>query len=192
MTKDDLKDIIISDEEEREKQIHELIKGKRALDINKELSKTSTFGEKMADKIAKFAGSWSFLGFFAIVVLAWAFINSRIVLNKPFDRYPYVFLNLVLGCVASIQAPIIMMSQNREAKKDRLRSENEYLINLKSEIILEDMHMKIDEIIREHSVLKKELEDIKMEVKKSNSNIRLRRKTDGKSDTSGKEPGLYS
>ena len=192
MTKDDLKDIIISDEEEREKQIHELIKGKRALDINKELSKTSTFGEKMADKIAKFAGSWSFLGFFAIVVLAWAFINSRIVLNKPFDRYPYVFLNLVLGCVASIQAPIIMMSQNREAKKDRLRSENEYLINLKSEIILEDMHMKIDEIIREHSVLKKELEDIKMEVKKSNSNIRLRRKTDGKSDTGGKEPGLYS
>ena len=192
MTKDDLKDIIISDEEEREKQIHELIKGKRALDINKELSKTSTFGEKMADKIAKFAGSWSFLGFFAIVVLAWAFINSRIVLNKPFDRYPYVFLNLVLGCVASIQAPIIMMSQNREAKKDRLRSENEYLINLKSEIILEDMHMKIDEIIREHSVLKKELEDIKMEVKKSNSNIQLRRKTDGKSDTGGKEPGLYS
>lgn len=192
MTKDDLKDIIISDEEEREKQIHELIKGKRALDINKELSKTSTFGEKMADKIAKFAGSWSFLGFFAIVVLAWAFINSRIVLNKPFDRYPYVFLNLVLGCVASIQAPIIMMSQNREAKKDRLRSENEYLINLKSEIILEDMHMKIDEIIREHRVLKKELEDIKMEVEKSNTNIRLRRKTDGKSDTGGKEPGLYS
>ncbi|MDD3706572.1 MAG: DUF1003 domain-containing protein [Clostridiaceae bacterium] len=192
MTKDDLKDIIISDEEEREKQIHELIKGKRALDINKELSKTSTFGEKMADKIAKFAGSWSFLGFFAIVVLAWAFINSRIVLNKPFDRYPYVFLNLVLGCVASIQAPIIMMSQNREAKKDRLRSENEYLINLKSEIILEDMHMKIDEIIREHRVLKKELEDIKMEVEKSNTNIQLRRKTDGKSDTGGKEPGLYS
>ena len=192
MTKDDLKDIIISDEEEREKQIHELIRGKRALDIDKELSKTSTFGEKMADKIAKFAGSWSFLGFFAIVVLAWAFINSRIVLNKPFDRYPYVFLNLVLGCVASIQAPIIMMSQNREAKKDRLRSENEYLINLKSEIILEDMHMKIDEIIREHRILKKELEDIKMEVEKSNTNIQLRRKTDGKSDTGGKEPGLYS
>lgn len=192
MDKDDLNDIIISDEEEREKQIHELIRGKRSLDINKELSKTSTFGEKMADKIARFAGSWSFLGFFAIIVLAWALINSKIVLDKPFDRYPYVFLNLVLGCIASIQAPIIMMSQNREAQKDRLRSENEYLINLKSEIILEDMHMKIDEIIREHIVLKKELQDIKMEVEKSNSNIQLRRKTDGKSNTGGKEPELYS
>lgn len=192
MDKDDLKDIIISDEEEREKQIHELIRGKRSLDINKELSKTSTFGEKMADKIAGFAGSWSFLGFFAVIVLAWALINSKIVMDKPFDRYPYVFLNLVLGCIASIQAPIIMMSQNREAQKDRLRSENEYLINLKSEIILEDMHMKIDEIIREHIVLKKELQDIKMEVEKSNSNIQLRRKTDGKSNTGGKEPELYS
>ena len=85
-----------------------------------------------------------------------------------------------------------MMSQNREAQKDRLRSENEYLINLKSEIILEDLHMKIDEIIRENKTLKRELDNIKMEVEKSNSNIQLRRNTDGKSDTGGKEPELYS
>ncbi|HNR04772.1 MAG TPA: DUF1003 domain-containing protein [Bacillota bacterium] len=192
MDKNDLKDIIISDEEEREEQIHELIRGKRSLDINKELSKTLTFGERMADKIARFAGSWSFLGFFAIVVLAWAFINSKIVLDKPFDRYPYVFLNLVLGCIASIQAPIIMMSQNREAQKDRLHSENEYLINLKSEIILEDLHMKTDQIIREQRLLKKELENIKMEMEKTSSNIQLGRKVDGKNDTGGKEPELYS
>ena len=192
MDKDDLKDIIISDEEEREKQIHELIRGKRSLDINKELSKTLTVGERMADKIARFAGSWSFLFFFGVVIIAWAVLNSKYLFDKPIDPFPYVFLNLILGCIASIQAPIIMMSQNREAQKDRLRSENEYLINLKSEIILEDLHMKIDEIIRENKTLKRELDNIKMEVEKSNSNIQLRRNTDGKSDTGRKEPELYS
>ncbi len=192
MDKDDLKDIIISDEEEREKQIHELIRGKRSLDINKELCKTLTVGERMADKIARFAGSWSFLFFFGVVIIAWAVLNSKYLFDKPIDPFPYVFLNLILGCIASIQAPIIMMSQNREAQKDRLRSENEYLINLKSEIILEDLHMKIDEIMRENKILKRELENIKMEVEKSNSNIQLRRNTDGKSDTGGKEPELYS
>ena len=192
MDKDDLKDIIISDEEEREKQIHELIRGKRSLDINKELCKTLTVGERMADKIARFAGSWSFLFFFGVVIIAWAVLNSKYLFDKPIDPFPYVFLNLILGCIASIQAPIIMMSQNREAQKDRLRSENEYLINLKSEIILEDLHMKIDEIIRENKTLKRELDNIKMEVEKSNSNIQLRRNTDGKSDTGGKEPELYS
>ncbi|HOM42086.1 MAG TPA: DUF1003 domain-containing protein [Bacillota bacterium] len=192
MDKDDLKDIIISDEEEREKQIHELIRGKRSLDINKELCKTLTVGERMADKIARFAGSWSFLFFFGVVIIAWAVLNSKYLFDKPIDPFPYVFLNLILGCIASIQAPIIMMSQNREAQKDRLRSENEYLINLKSEIILEDLHMKIDEIMRENKILKRELENIKMEVEKSNTNIQLRRNTDGKSDTGRKEPELYS
>ena len=192
MDKDDLKDIIISDEEEREKQIHELIRGKRSLDINKELCKTLTVGERMADKIARFAGSWSFLFFFGVVIIAWAVLNSKYLFDKPIDPFPYVFLNLILGCIASIQAPIIMMSQNREAQKDRLRSENEYLINLKSEIILEDLHMKIDEIMRENKILKRELENIKMEVEKSNSNIQLGRNTDGKSDNGRKEPELYS
>ena len=192
MDKDDLKDIIISDEEEREKQIHELIRGKRSLDINKELSKTLTVGGRMADKIARFAGSWSFLFFFGVVIIAWAILNSKYLFDKPIDPFPYVFLNLILGCIASIQAPIIMMSQNREAQKDRLRSENEYLINLKSEIILEDLHMKIDEIMRENKILKRELENIKMEVEKSNTNIQLRRNTDGKSDAGRKEPELYS
>ncbi len=192
MDKNDLKDIIISDEEERENQIHELIKGKRSLNINKELCKTLTVGERMADKIAKFAGSWSFLILFGVVIAAWAIVNSKLLLDKPLDPFPYVFLNLILGCIASIQAPIIMMSQNRESQKDRLRSENDYLINLKSEIILEDLHIKIDEIIREQGLLKNELKDIKMEMEKTNSNIYLRSRIDGESDTGGKEPGLYS
>lgn len=191
MIKNDLKDIIISDAEERERQIHELIRGKRSLNINTELSKTLTLGQKMADKIAKFAGSWSFLIFFGAVVIAWAIVNSKLLFDNPIDPFPYVFLNLILGCIASIQAPIIMMSQNRESQKDRLRSENDYLINLKSEIILEDLHMKIDEIIREQSLLKKELKDIKMEIEKGNMKA-ARSDIDGKGDTGGEKPGLYS
>lgn len=169
MDKNGLKDIIISDEEEREKQIHELIKGKRSLNINKELCKTLTIGERMADYIAKFAGSWSFLILFGGVILIWAAVNTKLILDKPFDPFPYVFLNLILACISSVQAPIIMMSQNRESQKDRLRSENDYLINLKSEIILEDLHIKIDEIIREQGLLKNELKDIKIEMDKNNA-----------------------
>ncbi|HYF82705.1 MAG TPA: DUF1003 domain-containing protein [Clostridia bacterium] len=190
MDKDDLKDLIISDEAERENQIHELIKGKRSLNINKELCKTLTLGERMADKIAKFAGSWSFLIVFGGVILIWTIVNTKFILDGPFDPYPYVFLNLILACISSVQAPIIMMSQNRESQKERLRSENDYLINLKSEIILEDLHIKIDEIIKEQGLLKNELKDIKMEMDKTNG--RLCNDTNGKSDTSGKEPGLYS
>lgn len=191
MDKNGLKDIIISDEEERENQIHELIKGKQSLNINKELCKTLTIGERMADKIAEFAGSWSFLILFGVVIAAWAIVNSKLLLDKPLDPFPYVFLNLILGCIASVQAPIIMMSQNRESQKDRLRSENDYLINLKSEIILEDLHIKIDEIIREQDLLKKELKDIKMEMEKTNLKA-IRSDIDGESNTGGKEPGLYS
>ncbi len=190
MDKCDLKDIIISDDEEREQQIHELIKGKRSLNINKELCKTLTLGERMADKIAKFAGSWSFLTLFGCVILTWTVVNSKLVFDKPLDPFPYVFLNLILGCIASIQAPIIMMSQNRESQKDRLRSENDYLINLKSEIILEDLHIKIDDIIREQDLVKKELKDIKMEMGKNNG--RLANDVDKKDNTGGKESGLYS
>lgn len=190
MDKDDLKDLIISDEEEREEQIHELIRGKRSLDIYKELSNTLTVGEKMAGRIAEFAGSWSFLFFFGGVVITWAIFNSQFLFEKPVDPFPYVFLNLILGCIASIQAPIIMMSQNRESQKDRLRSENDYLINLKSEIILEDLHMKIDDIIREQGLLKKELENIKMEMEKNNG--RLGNNIDGQGNAGRKESGLYS
>lgn len=190
MDKDGLKDIIISDEVERENQIHELIKGRRSLNINKELCKTLTLGERMADQIAKFAGSWSFLALFSCVILIWAIMNSKLVFDNPLDPFPYVFLNLVLGCLAAIQAPIIMMSQNRESQKDRLRSENDYLINLKSEIILEDLHIKIDEIIREQALLKKELKDIKMKMEKANE--RLLSDIYGKANTGRKEPELYS
>ncbi|MGE5630477.1 MAG: DUF1003 domain-containing protein [Caulobacteraceae bacterium] len=190
MEKNRLLDIVISDEEEREEQIHELIKGKQSLNINTELSKQLTLGQRMSDKIATFTGSWPFLGIFSIIIAVWAVVNTEIILHKPFDPYPYVFLNLILACISSIQAPIIMMSQNRESQKDRLRSENDYLINLKSEILLEDLHMKIDDIIKEQNLLKKELRDIKMEMEKSS--MKMGCEHNGKDGAGREKPGLYS
>ena len=106
----------------------------------------STFGQRMADKLALFAGSWKFIIMFGIVLIVW--ITSNIMLiSKAFDPYPFILLNLVLSCVAAMQAPVIMMSQNRQEEKDRIRAQNDYKINLKSEVILEDLHAKLDLII---------------------------------------------
>ncbi len=196
--------LLINDEDEREQKIHELIRGKRSLNINTESSKKLTTGQKAADKMAQFAGSWWFLGVFGAIVLIWAIVNTKLILQSPFDPYPFVFLNLVLACVASIQAPIIMMSQNRESQKDRLKMENDYLINLKSEIILEDLHIKIDDIIKVQKKLKKELNDININMSKMNTKIEavsdhidLRRELNGKTNyggknSGGKEPRLHN
>ena len=106
----------------------------------------STFGQRMADKLALFAGSWKFIIMFGIILIVW--ITSNIILlSKAFDPYPFILLNLVLSCVAAMQAPVIMMSQNRQEEKDRIRAQNDYKINLKSEVILEDLHSKLDLII---------------------------------------------
>ena len=157
---DNISQILISDDDEREQKIHDIVKDRRSLNINIELSKQLTTGQKAADRLSIFAGSWKFIAYFTVVVLAWGLLNTRAILKKPFDPYPYVFLNLILACLSSIQAPIIMMSQNREAEKDRLRAENEYLINQKSEIILEDLHMKIDDIMNRQYILEKHIDDI--------------------------------
>lgn len=105
-----------------------------------------TFGQKAADAIAKFAGSWAFIFSFVGVLAAWMVINI-ILAAKAFDPYPFILLNLVLSCVSAIQAPLIMMSQKRQDEKDRRRSENDYKINLKCEILLKNMHYKLDRII---------------------------------------------
>lgn len=175
----DISQILISDEYEREQKIHDLVKDRRSLNINIELSKRLTTGQKAADKMAKFAGSWRFIIYFTIVVLAWGITNTALILKKPFDPYPYVFLNLILACLSSIQAPIIMMSQNREAEKDRLRAENEYLINQKSEIILEDLHMKIDNIINRQYILEDEIEELMSLTEAMRKEIVLGRDKDG-------------
>jgi uncharacterized membrane protein len=101
------------------------------------------FGERVADKVAKFGGSWTFIGLFAFVLVAWVALNS-LWLRHPFDAYPYVFLNLMLSMLAAIQAPVIMMSQNRQAAKDRADAENDYAVNLKAELEILALHDKLD------------------------------------------------
>lgn len=109
-----------------------------------------TLGQRAADTIAKFAGSWAFIFSFAGVLILWMVVNA-ILATKAFDPYPFILLNLVLSCVAAIQAPLIMMSQNRQEEKDRHRAENDYKVNLKTEIMIEDLYDKVNAILSKQS-----------------------------------------
>ncbi len=108
--------------------------------------KKVTFGQKASDKLAEFAGSWFFIIAFTAFLIIWILANVYFLKN-PFDPYPFIMLNLVLSCVAAIQAPLIMMSQKRQEQKDRDRAENDFKVNLKCEIILENLHRKLDELL---------------------------------------------
>jgi uncharacterized membrane protein len=115
--------------------------------VDAEFEKDSTLGEKMADRLASFGGSWTFLTIFASILLIWIALNSFLLLQRPFDPYPFILLNLVLSCLAAIQAPVIMMSQNRVEVKDRLRSQHDYRVNLKAELEIRQLHDKIDHLL---------------------------------------------
>lgn len=116
-----------------------------------------TLGQRAADSIAKFAGSWAFIFSFTAVLILWMGINAALA-SKAFDPYPFILLNLVLSCVAAIQAPLIMMSQNRQEEKDRSRAENDYKVNLKTEIMIEDLYDKVNIILAKQKALEKLLE----------------------------------
>jgi uncharacterized membrane protein len=107
-----------------------------------------TFGERIADKIAEFGGSWMFIISFFGFILAWVVLNTFAYNSSRFDEYPFILLNLILSCIAAVQAPIIMMSQNRQEAKDRLRAKNDYNINLKAEQEIRELHTKIDELLK--------------------------------------------
>ena len=115
-----------------------------------------TLGQRAADAIAKFAGSWAFIFAFTGVLILWIVVNT-ILASNAFDPYPFILLNLVLSCVAAIQAPLIMMSQNRQEEKDRRRAENDYKVNLKTEIMIEDLYDKVNVILAKQSALEKKL-----------------------------------
>ena len=117
-----------------------------------------TLGQRAADAIARFAGSWAFIFSFTGVLVAWMVINV-ILAAKAFDPYPFILLNLVLSCVAAIQAPLIMMSQNRQEEKDRRRAENDYKVNLKTEIMIEDLYDKLNAVLAKQTALEKRLND---------------------------------
>jgi uncharacterized membrane protein len=106
-----------------------------------------TLGQKVADKVASFGGSWTFILSFLSFLLGWIGINVFLLANKGFDPYPFILLNLILSCVAALQAPVIMMSQNRQGEKDREKAQNDYMVNLKSELEIRMLHEKIDHII---------------------------------------------
>ena len=117
-----------------------------------------TLGQRAADSIAKFAGSWAFIFAFTGVLVVWMIVNT-ILAAGAFDPYPFILLNLVLSCVAAIQAPLIMMSQNRQEEKDRRRAENDYKVNLKTEIMIEDLYDKVNAILAKQSALEKQLQN---------------------------------
>ena len=115
--------------------------------VDAEFEEDLTLGGKMADKLASFGGSWPFIIIFASILLIWVGLNSFLLLKKPFDPYPFILLNLVLSCLAAVQAPVIMMSQNRQEAKDRLRSQHDYQVNLKAELEIRHLHDKIDHLL---------------------------------------------
>lgn len=106
-----------------------------------------TFGQKIADKVATFGGSWTFIISFGVFILTWVVINVIWLSHRAFDPYPFILLNLMLSCLAALQAPVIMMSQNRQEDKDRERSKKDYMINLKSELEIRGLHEKVDHLI---------------------------------------------
>ena len=143
-----------------EELIHQLISGKVAKNIYDEQKEKLTLGQKIADKIASFGGSWPFIISFSFIICIWITSNTIILRSKAFDPYPFILLNLMLSCLAAVQAPIIMMSQNRQAEKDRLTAANDYLTNLKTEIIIEDLHNKIDTLLEQHEENRIRIEEL--------------------------------
>jgi len=131
---------------EEEDLIHLLVENKVSKNVHRKSTESLSLGDRVADKVAKTAGSWAFILCFLSILVVWIVCNA-ILLTKPFDPYPFILLNLLLSCVAALQAPVIMMSQNRQEEKDRIRAENDYRVNLKSEIIVEDLHGKLDRLI---------------------------------------------
>ena len=121
--------------------------------------KPETFGQKAADTVARFAGSWAFIFSFIALMVIWMIINLLLAV-RAFDAYPFVLLNLVLSCIAAIQAPLIMMSQNRQEEKDRQRAENDYLVNLKNELIIDDLHKKLDRVLENEKHLMRKIEEL--------------------------------
>ena len=114
--------------------------------VHQDLDTQMTFGERVADKVAQFGGSWRFILIFGGILVVWMTINSYVILKRPFDPYPFILLNLVLSTLAALQAPVIMMSQNRQAHKDRMQANQDYEINLMAEIEIRDLHDKLDSL----------------------------------------------
>lgn len=148
------------DEKDEEELLDLLIDQPISIDIDKQEEAKMTFGDKVADKVSEIAGSWGFILGFSLFLVFWIVLNGFILTgNNKIDSYPFILLNLLLSCIAALQAPIIMMSQNRQAAKDSLRNQNDYRTDLKSELILEELHNQMDTIIKNQKKIMKSLDN---------------------------------
>lgn len=174
-----VKDVIRADKGELSALEEQVIKSMKEQDllssnINVEYDRQRSFGEIMADRLADFGGSWLFIGIFCCVLLIWIVMNSVIMLMKPFDPYPYIFLNLILSCLAAMQAPVILMSQNRQEARDRIQAEHDYRINLKAELEIRHLHEKIDHLLMNQWQRMMEIQQIQMELMEEMAHKRKR------------------
>ena len=141
-------------------QQHEILSS----DISKQFETKLTFGERLSDRIASFGGSWKFIISFGVVIVFWIAINVVLLATRAFDPFPFILLNLILSCLAALQAPVIMMSQNRVEARDRLRAENDYKVNLKAELEIRHLHEKIDHLLRKQYNRLFEIQQIQIEL----------------------------
>jgi len=137
---------MMSEMGKRLRATNELVQSLASKNVNQEIEERLTLGERLSDKIAELGGSWKFISTFGVFLAIWMVMNTIQLWFSPFDEYPFIFLNLMLSCLAALQAPIIMMSQNRAQKKDRLKAELDYQVNLKSELMIQQLHVKFDEL----------------------------------------------
>ena len=158
---DEIGELSVLDQEVIESlEQHEILSS----DIDKQFEKKLTFGERLSDRIAEFGGSWKFLITFGAVIVVWIGVNAVLLATRAFDPYPFILLNLILSCLAAVQAPVIMMSQNRAEGRDRLRSENDFKVNLKAELEIRHLHEKIDHLLRRQYNRLFEIQQIQVEL----------------------------
>ena len=148
-----------------EKSVIESLKeDKSIVTIAEDEKELRSFGQKIADKVADFGGSWTFIISFLLFIVVWIGANVYILVNKGFDPYPFILLNLILSCIAALQAPVIMMSQNRQEEKDRTHNKKDYMINLKSELEIRMIHDKIDHLIMHQQQELIEIQKVQIEM----------------------------
>lgn len=144
------------EEQDEEELLNLLIDQPIAIDVDKQEEAKMTKGDRIADKLSEVAGSWTFIILFVLFLLGWIGLNTVVLVgDDAIDPYPFILLNLVLSCIAALQAPIIMMSQNRQAEKDSLRNQNDYRTDLKSELILESLHDQMNDILKNQKQIMK-------------------------------------
>jgi uncharacterized membrane protein len=155
------------DEQSEEELLDLLVDQPISIDVDKQEEAKMTKGDRIADKVSEIAGSWGFILGFSTFLIAWMVINTFILKgDDQIDPHPFILLNLLLSCLAALQAPVIMMSQNRQAAKDSLRNQNDYRTDLKSELILEELHDKMDEMLKNQRKILKYIEENEEETNK--------------------------